>query len=154
MSDLRDNDIYRGVKGWLLLLCLSLTFLDPLSMLFNLFVLSNLTRPYFETYKGLFNLILVNGIFTIGLVVFSIYAGVSLWRLTAHAVHTAKRYFMSIFFYSILTIFLPDIFGVSENIYKKFGGNNMLNSIITMCYATLWYIYLTKSKRVRYTYNK
>ncbi len=149
----RDAYLYKGIKGWLLLLCITLTILDPVSMLLNLFAASNLAKPFFETHKNLFNLILVSGIFTIGLIIFSIYAGLCLWRLTANAVSIAKKYFKSIFVYSAVAIFLPDIFGVSEDIYKKIGGNHVLNSLITMCYAIAWYIYLSKSKRVRFTYN-
>ncbi len=154
MDEYSINIKYKGIKGWLLLLCISLTILDPATMLLNLFIMSNLAKPFFETHRNLFNLILANGIFTTGLMVFSIYAGLSLWRLAVNAVVTAKRYFKAIFIYSGVTIFLPDIFGVSDNLYKKFGGNNLLNSLITMCYAIIWYLYLTKSKRVRWTYNQ
>lgn len=144
---------HKGVKGWLLLLCISLTILDPATMLLNLFIMSDIAKSLFGTNKNLFYMIFINGIFTTGLMVFSIYAGLSLWRLTINAVMTAKRYLKSIFIYSAITILLPYIFGVSEIHYKKFGGNNWLNSIITMCYAMIWYIYLIKSKRVKWTYK-
>lgn len=145
---------YKGVKGWLLLLCINLTILDPGSIFFNLIVVTNLAKPYFDTYQGLFRLIIINGICSIGLMVFSIYAGMSLWRLSANAVNIAKKYLMSVFFYSALAVFLPDLLGIPEKAYSKFAGNTLLNSIVTMCYVTIWYIYLNRSKRVRATFGE
>lgn len=142
-----------GVKGWLLLLCLNLTILDPLSMLIHLLVVSNLAKPYFHTHRNLFSLILINGIFNIALISYSIYAGISLWRVYRGAVGIAKKYFIFLFFYSLIALFFPYLFGVSENTLKKIGNNNILSTFLNMGYALIWYVYLSVSKRVKNTYS-
>ncbi len=144
----------KGVKGWLLLLCLSLTFLDPCSILLNLILVTNVLKPEFEKHPELMRLLLVNGTCGIGLAVFSIYAGVSLWKTFPNAVAVAKRYFLAIASYAVISAFLPGLVGVSDKVIKDSSGSNAINSLLTIAYATAWYLYLTKSKRVKTTYQQ
>jgi len=146
---MENSNQYIGVKGWLLLLCLSLTIFDPLSMLIHTLLVSSLAKPYFTTHKNLFYLIFINGIFNIALITYSIYAGICLWRLYKGAVGIAKKYFIFLFFYSLIGAFLPYLFGVSETSFIK----NIFNTILNMGYAVIWYVYLSVSKRVKNTYE-
>ena len=143
---------YRGVKGWLLLLCINLTILDPFAMLFNLASVNHLTKPHFEKYPALQQLVLIGGACNLALMVFSIYAGVSLWKVFPGAVSTAKKYFLAVFFYSLFSVVLPFLVGLPEAAQQEFSANTSLNSLITILYITGWYIYLNKSRRVRATY--
>lgn len=145
---------YRGVKGWLLLLCFSLTVLDPSAILLNLFYITNTAKPYFEGHPELFKMILITGVCRIALMVFSIYAGLSLWKVHPGAVPTAVRYFRAVFFYSVFVLFLPVLVGVSQETYRDMTATNLANSVVTVCYVALWYFYLIKSKRVRATYTE
>ncbi len=142
-----------GIKGWLLLLCISLTMLDPCSILFNLLFVVNVVKPYFEQNPELLQLILINGTCSIALAVFSIYAGISLWKILPNAVVLARRYFACIFLYSIFSVFLPTLVGIPENTPHKVFGNNLFNSLITILYASAWYLYLKKSRRVKAVYK-
>jgi hypothetical protein len=94
----------------------------------------------------------MNGVCSIGLAVFSIYAGISLWKVLPNAVTVAKKYLGAAFVYSILSLFLPYLIGISEEFKKEVGATNLLNSIITATYLYAWYQYLKRSKRVRATY--
>jgi len=80
------------VKGWLLLLCINLSILDPFANLFNLAIGTHLGRQYFEQNPALQKLMVINGVCSIALAVYSIYAGISLWRVLSNAVITAKKY--------------------------------------------------------------
>lgn len=150
---MQTADRYRGVKGWLLFLCISLTILDPLSMLINLMIVSSIAKPYFHTHKDLFYLVFINGVFNIGLITYSIYAGICLWRLYREAVGIAKKYFIILFFYSLITVFLPKLLGVSDGAHKKIDDNNFFNTLLNMAYASVWYVYLSVSRRVKHTYK-
>ncbi|HPP05780.1 MAG TPA: DUF2569 family protein [Syntrophorhabdaceae bacterium] len=150
---MENKNQYTGVKGWLLLLCLSLTIFDPLSMLIHMFLVSSLAKPFFHTHRNLFYLIFINGVLNIALITYSIYAGICLWRIYKGAVGTAKKYFIFLFLYSLISGFFPYLFGVSEISHKRLGDNNILNTILNMGYAVIWYVYLSVSKRVKNTYE-
>lgn len=146
------NTEYKGVKGWLLLLCVCLTILDPFSAFATLIVVTNSTKPYFDQNPGLFRLVLIGGICSTCMIVFSVYAGISLWRVVPNAVTTARRYFISAFLYSLFSIFLPAMVGLSEEASPEFDQTSLINHVIVMCYLSLWYFYLMRSKRVKATY--
>jgi len=144
----------RGVKGWLLFLCVSLSILDPLATLLYLTLMTAMTKQYFDTSPQLMRLMLIHGTCGIGLAVFSIYAGLSLWRILPGAVNTAKRYLVIAMVYSCITPFLPYIVGLPEDFDESMKGNNLLNSLLTMSYMAVWYTYLQRSKRVQATYQE
>jgi hypothetical protein len=142
----------KGVGGWLLLLCINLSILDPLANLSYLAITANVAKPYFDKYPQLLKLLLINGTCGIGLAVFSSYAGLSLWRCTPNAVAVAKRYLSAAFLYSFLSPFLPTLMGLQETLGSAISSNTFLNSALTMLYLVAWYQYLRRSKRVRATY--
>jgi hypothetical protein len=144
----------KGIKGYLLLMCISLTILDPCSILLNLIIMTNLTKPYFNKHPGLLKMVLINGTCSIGLAVFSIYAGISLWKLLPKAIITAKKYLLAISLYSVFSIFIPTLVGIqAESLKGIVSVNNVFNSLITVLYASVWYLYLKKSRRVRVNYG-
>jgi hypothetical protein len=142
----------KGVKGWLLLLCINLSILDPFANLLNLAIGTHLGRPYFDQNPALQKLMVINGVCSIALAVYSIYAGISLWKVLPNAVTTAKKYLGAAFAYSILSIFLPYLVGLSEEVQKEVGATSLLNSFVTALYLYAWYQYLKRSKRVKATY--
>ena len=75
------------MKGWLLLLCLLLTVFDPSVVLVSLYAVSDGAMASYDLHPEVFRLIVVSGILRIGLAVFSIYAGLSLWKLSAQGRH-------------------------------------------------------------------
>jgi hypothetical protein len=149
----RTKTDYYGVKGWLLLLCVTFTILDPLTGFLTLMGVTNLLKPHFNEDPGLLKIILIGGICSTCLIVYSMYAGVSLWKLAPNALITAKRYLRLLFYYSFFAIFLPSLVGLTEKTQTEFYKMNPLNNIIVMVYAGMWYLYLMKSRRVKATYG-
>ena len=143
---------YYGVKGWLLLLCLSLAILDPLAGFFNLMAIVEVMQPHFATDKGLFRMVLVGGTCNICLIVYSMYTGISLWKMWPNATVNAKRYLLILFHYSFISIFFPQLFGLSEKTINEIYNVNPLHNAMVMFYACVWYLYIRKSKRVQTTY--
>lgn len=151
---MNETDIqYKGVKGWLLLLCVNLAILDPFSILFNLSIIINVTKPYFDQQQGLLRLILINGTMSIGLAVFSIYTGISLWKVLPNAVKTAKKYLIAVFLYTVFAMYLPVLVGIPGKEYKEIYGNALFNGLLSMSYTAAWYLYINKSRRVKATYE-
>lgn len=144
----------KGVNGWLLLLCINLTLLDPFANLLNLAIGTHFARPHFDQQPVLQKLMIINGVCSIGLAVFSVYAGTSLWRVLPNAVTTAKKYLGAAFLYSLVSLFLPYLIGLSAEMQKEIGAMNLLNGFITALYLYVWYQYLRRSKRVRATYEE
>ncbi|HEX2966447.1 MAG TPA: DUF2569 family protein [Syntrophorhabdaceae bacterium] len=144
---------YQGVKGWLLLLCVCLAILDPMTIFISLMAVVDLLQPYLANDPALFRMVLVSGLCNICLMVYSMYTGLSLWRLWPHAVENAKRYLLILFHYSFLSMFFPQLFGISEKTLTEIYNASPLNNALLMLYATAWFFYVRKSKRVRATYR-
>jgi len=145
---------YKGVRGWLLLLCVSLAMLDPFAGLISLMAITDTLKPYFDQDPALFKLVLIAGVCNICLLVYSMYAGVSLWRIVPNAVTSAKRYLVVLFHYSFFSIFLPQLVGLSEKTQTEIYKASPIGNLIVMLYASAWYLYMRKSKRVRATYGE
>ena len=145
---------YKGVRGWLLLLCVSLAILDPFAGFINIMAVTDTLKPYFEQDPALFKLVLIGGVCNICLLVYSMYAGMSLWRIAPNAVMSAKRYLVVLFHYSFFSIFLPQLVGLSEKTQTEIYKTSPINNLIVMLYASAWYLYIRKSKRVRATYGE
>jgi len=134
-------------------MCVSMTILDPFSILFNLAIMTDMLKPHFNKNAGLLKMLLINGMFSIGLALFSIYAGLSLWKILPRAVNTAKKYLLAISLYSVFSLFIPSLINLEKESAGNISGNNLLNSMLTILYAFAWYMYLKKSKRIKLTYG-
>ncbi len=147
------SEQHRGVRGWLLILCLNVAILDPLTMLFTVFVVTSATKPYFGEHPELFRLCLASGICRLALAVFSVYAGVALWKIVPGALSIAKKYLLAVALYSVVALLLPVLVGVPAESYQEMAGQTFFNSLLTVTYATAWYMYLQRSRRVKATYT-
>jgi hypothetical protein len=145
---------YNGVRGWLLFLCMSMAILSPATGLITLMAGTDALKPYFDQDPALFNLVLIEGVCNICLLIYSMYAGVSLWRVTANAVTTAKRYLVVLFHYSFFSIFFPQLLGLAQKTQAEIYKTNPLYNLLVMLEAFLWYLYIRKSKRVKATYGE
>jgi len=152
MAVSNQNEQHRGVRGWLLILCLNITILDPLTMLFTIFLVTSATKPYFGEHPELLRLCLASGLCRLALAVFSVYAGIALWKIVPGAVSVARKYFLAVLLYSIVASLLPVLVGIPRESYQEFAGQTIFNSFLTMAYAIAWYIYLQRSTRVKATY--
>lgn len=142
---------YKGVNGWLLFFCVSLTILSPL------FTLANISKGYSTATKladrlpSLMTATIIDSAVSFMIMAFSILAGVSLWSVRPNAVKIAKAYLIALLVYSVLEIPLFIVTLPSEA-SDAFMRQSTVAVVRTLLYVGLWYSYLSKSKRVKATY--
>lgn len=130
---------YEGVGGWLSLFIISLIILNPLMMVFGLV----------SSYEYVSILFLITSVWTLGLMCFSIYAGILLWKIRPNAVKIAK---ICLFLYLVgpaITILLFYLSSSSQELMGEFGKELSRPAI----YVLIWFSYLNISKRVKATYS-
>ena len=151
---------YKGVGGWLLLFCIVLTVLTPLSTMKSLFDKNSGLTPedlqYFDRYPTPRSLVAIGELLGIGLMTFSIYAGIGLWRIRPGAVRTAKLYLLCSLGVKIIGVIVACMVTVVihqiELDYKeKYGSVAII--VGSLLSFTIWYSYLSRSKRVKATYE-
>ncbi len=91
------NTALRGVKGWLLLICLNFTIIIPAAYLYQLNCLLDLytymqNRIFLVMYKEVLLYTIINFGLMFFLAIFSFYTGLRLWHLKPKAVATAKTF--------------------------------------------------------------
>lgn len=141
---------YKGVGGWLLLLCINLSILDPAAIVLGVF--GALPLADFEKHPEMMKYMVISGGCRLALAAFSVYAGVALWRIQPDAPNIARRYLQAAAIYSALALILPALVGLSQELYAEMAGASLISSLVTLCYVTVWYVYLGKSKRVIATF--
>jgi len=145
---------YKGVKGWLLFLCVNMAILSPMTGLLSLTAVTDELKPYFDQDPALFKLVLIEGVCNICLLIYGMYAGVSLWKVASNAVTSTKRYLVVLFHYSFFSIFLPQFVGLAEKTQTEIYSVNPIYNLLIMLEAFVWFLYMRRSKRVRATYEE
>jgi len=143
----------QGVRGWLLFFCVTLVFLNPLAT-FGIFGLSlfQLT-PLFKSFPGLLILSTVDGLASLILMSFSVYAGVSLWRIRPGAVRLAKMFLVAGVVYLLISPLFMLLAGLPDGAAVSALPDAYLTAGRSLLYYAIWFNYLTTSKRVRATYG-
>jgi uncharacterized protein DUF2569 len=141
---------YRGVRGWLLFFCLNLIIIYPFIFLQAIVrtALAYTAFPHFLSTSWLMTNIIVDIIY-IGMALFSVYAGIALWKTRPNAVKMAKVYLVVFFVFYVAVGFLilkMDLQQSKEIFTLVYGWSLWLAHLVA------WYVYLNKSKRVKATY--
>jgi hypothetical protein len=146
------NSELKGVKGWLLLLCLLLTVLEPFETVVVVFGGSDIMASLPKVSPQMYWFSIVNGIVGIGLAVFSLYAGLSLWKVTIGAVDVARAYLVLSAGASVGLLGAAVLFGITKEFSEATMQFNLTGVGVTVLYAYSWLLYLSRSRRVRNTY--
>lgn len=144
---------YKGVRGWLLLFCLSLTVFSPLLTIGSLGVGYSESSKYFDQFPGLRVINVIDIILSLGIVAFSIYAGAGLWSLRPGAVQMAKRYLLCFLGYHAVVAILPFMAGLPSASIDAMIMPVAQNTLRGVIYFAVWYSYLNNSKRVKATFG-
>ena len=143
---------YQGVKGWLLLFCISLTIFNPLATAISLSTGYNDIQPHIARFPGLWTVLVVDACLSVALMAFSIYAGAVLWGVRPNAVRTAKRWLLWLLGYMVVSAILPFTAGLPPEANEAMIPGTAVGSVRILIYFAIWYSYLNKSKRVKATY--
>jgi hypothetical protein len=143
---------YKGVGGWLLLLCLGLTVFGPIMTIVNLGIGYSEYSAVFDRFPGIKRITIIDTLLSLGLMAFSIYAGMGLWSIRPGAVQMAKRYLLTFLGYLPISAVLPFMAGLpsaANNTMLAAVAPGIIKGVIGFI---IWYSYLNNSKRVRATY--
>ncbi|MBZ5537063.1 MAG: DUF2569 domain-containing protein [Acidobacteriia bacterium] len=147
-----EGSQYVGVRGWLLLLCLALAVFSPIVTIFFLVTNYQEAAQSFERFPGLRVISQIDILLSVGVMAFSVYAGVSLWRKKHNAVRIAKAYLWTYLGYSIVASGLPFAAGLPSFTHEAMIIEVLKNLFRSLLFFALWYSYLNGSKRVKATF--
>jgi hypothetical protein len=141
-----------GVKGWLLFLCVVMTVLNPLLNLW--LVWKNWTtykglETVADLYPGIGFVIYVEIVFGLAFAGLSYYAGRRMWFVRHNAVKVAKAVFIAAILWPLFDSLLVSIVDIPNYTFwdaLKESGRGGTS-------ASLWLVYLLRSKRVKATYS-
>ena len=143
----------KSVGGWLLFLCLVLAIISPLMTLYSLVTSFAELEPQFVTYPGFKTLFYVDTVLSTILMIFSIRAGVSLWKVLPGAVTRAKNYLYLYASYIAVSSIIPFVVGLPSMFTEAMTPIVLTNIIRSVIFFSVWLAYLNKSKRVKETFE-
>jgi len=152
----------RGVKGWLLLLCIHLVIINPaayvlvLGINFDQFTgVNGFSWDFFfgRRIRGMEAFVMVSTYTDIVMLVFSIFAGIRLWRLKPRSVESVTTYFLVAVVVSLATLGLPYLTGLPNRAADSVFKVVLIAFVRTALIAAIWLTYLSKSKPVKETYS-
>jgi ribosome-binding protein aMBF1 (putative translation factor) len=155
LDRVQAETLYKGVRGWLMLLCISLTIVNPIVggglAMRQIWLLEsqkgNLLREMSDEayFKYTFPLY-IDPIVTIGLIVFGFIAGLSLWTLEIEGVKQALSFLNWVLYWTVIR-------GIIFSRFYEMKFDDIVYGVAgPIIYYLIWSIYLKKSKRVRVTY--
>jgi len=143
----------KSVGGWLLLFCIVLTIISPLLTLYSLVTSFAELEPHFVNYSGFKTLFYLDTVLSTILMIFSIRAGISLWKVLPRAVNRAKNYLYLYASYIGISSIIPFVVGLPSRFTEAMTPIVLTNIIRSVIFFSIWLAYLNKSKRVKETFE-
>jgi hypothetical protein len=143
----------KGVRGWLLFLCVILTFLTPLSLLAAIGkgeAFADSIRARFPAYA---TIVTMSEFANFGFFCYSINVGVSLWRTKKGAVIKAQTFLIAYVAFAVLRVFMPYLGDLTVDIRGKIVDIYIWNSFRVFIPVVIWHQYLARSVRVKDTFS-
>ncbi|MCO6416732.1 DUF2569 domain-containing protein [Siccirubricoccus sp. KC 17139] len=143
----------RGVGGWLLFLCLTLTVLMPLATLVANFsgwpepaLLELFPRLAYALWAAICGEVLVN--------LYAIGTGIALWRVSPGALPRARRFLLALLGWRLASPFLmAGLAGLPEDGTRAMLLEGLKDTARTAAFVLAWWLYLKRSRRVAATYG-
>jgi hypothetical protein len=152
--DTESAEKLKGVKGWLLFLCVALTILGPLYTIWQIILEWKETAPLFQRFPNFYTAVMVETIITVVLTCFGIYAGYALWSVKPNAPQITKNFLWARLIYVLAIPFI--IIGIANlpaAINSAITQEGVKQAIRGIIIFAIWFGYLKRSKRVRNTYQ-
>jgi len=142
----------KGMGGWLIVFVIAI-FLRPLMVAYNISInfipiikLSN-QFPFMLTFYTVGKLI------DVAICFYGFYVAYCLFKTTSNAPSKAKLLIVFALIRAILTYIFPLFYGLPNDVTKKLLTGNILGSIGILSFCVVWYLYFTKSERVKNTFT-
>ena len=142
----------QGIKGWLLLFCISRTIGSPLLNSYFLITLFLKLGEYIYVPEVLTYYLIHTWVLVIE-TAFGMFAAIRLWTIRTNAVKTVKIYLIVSFGLIMFTMFIPLLAGYGLVFFTESLKNNLTNIIRRLILNMIWYAYFSRSARVTNVYN-
>ncbi len=154
LNDKQKESKIEKIGKLLLFFCFGITVLGPVLSSFILFTNYGMIQNYFNQFPSLFILTIIDTVIGSGLIVFSIYAGISIWMIRPKAVKFAKMYLLIYSGYKIIIIIFSYFIILFLSNFPPEAGKamaiiNIKNLLSSSIFVIIWYSYFNNSKRVR-----
>lgn len=138
------------VSGWLLVLCVILTFIYPATSLYQIFLHS---IPTLIVARAL-NRIFLLGVYCVmfgAMAAFSFVAGLKLWLAKPHALGFVRRFLLTYFIANAayFVFWIAVTWPTKQIAYAEMGWYHLVGPAL---FVYFWHTYLEHSKRVCHTY--
>jgi hypothetical protein len=142
-----------GVGGWLRFLVVVLIVLGPLFSLSTLGSVQSELKPLVPRFPAFGQLVDMVLAFTLVQVLWSIFVGYRLAKGYHNAPSLAKWFFiLTPILFVIQSLLMLSVPGLPSESTRAMGGALVPEFFKTAISSLVWYLYLVRSKRVRYTY--
>lgn len=148
---LQPSAQYKGVRGWLLVLCLMLTVVGPAISTWLMANEYTNAAPLFSESLSVHVLVVGSLVFMACSVAFGAYAGLRLWLIRPNAVNTAKHALLFGLAADVITTTIEAATALVPSDRLLFQVEVSL--VPSLIFFTLCFAYLNKSKRVYATYG-
>ena len=144
----------RGVRGWLLALCLVMTVLGPLISVWQMAADYDAAAPDFAGSRAVLAGFVLTAALTGAAVAYGMYAGLRLWAVRPGAVATAKRALLFGLAVDVVTAALHAAIGaVAESGWAV--RSDLTSALLTsLIFFAVCFAYLNRSARVQATYGR
>jgi hypothetical protein len=150
-----QSDGPKGVGGWLLFFCVGLTVLSPLLTLGQMVVTWEQSTAAFPSFPSIKSVLIWENLGSTVLLVYGLIVGYMVWSGSPRGRELAKRYLLiRLFgFVGIEVIALLMMSGLPSKMVEEGVAAALANGTATAIFFLLWWLYFTRSKRVRNTYG-
>ncbi len=144
----------RGVGGWLLFFIIGQMILRPLRTLAELNDPKNAITPAFEAmFPTTATIIGIEKAFSIGLLAFGVAVAISLWKIhTPFSVKLTKIYLIANPVFMLSDSLVYQLSDLPAELQDSIMREGLLQAGVVAIVCLIWFLYFTKSERVRATY--
>ena len=144
----------KGVGGWLLFFIIGQMILRPLRTLSELNDPKNVVTPVFESmFPTTATIISIERAFSIGLLAFGVAVAISLWKVhTPFSVKLTKIFLIANPAFMLLDSLVYQLSDLPPELQDSIMREGLIQAGVVAIVCLIWFLYFTKSERVRATY--
>ena len=142
----------KGIRGWLLVLCIYLLVVEPLRAVASLLLASQGGGS-----AAVQNALLFGAVIQTAIGAFSLYTAIALFRASPNALNTAKIFFVIMLTVGVLSVGMVVLGMFSSSADSSVnsmvrGSAAVSTAVLQILIPGAWLVYLEQSRRVRATF--
>jgi len=141
----------KGMGGWLIVFVIAI-FLRPLMVAYNISINFMTIIKLSNEFPFMLTFYTVGKLIDVAICFFGFYVAYCLFKTKINAPSKAKLLILFSLIQVIFLYILPLFYGLPTDVTKELLAGNILGSIGVLLFCLAWYLYFTKSKRVKNTF--